>query len=123
VLKSTNDVLHILQHNNDNIQLIIARVGSFITSLGEGVANGPGFEAGVALTTPGSVFNYTDIFRQAQNPQAPRVPETPGLPGGGAVPNPLYAPPSGSGATRPLPPPADGRGIPSVNPWGLRGGN
>jgi hypothetical protein len=78
--------------------------------------------AGLNLSQPGAVFNYTDLLRQAQNPQAPRVPETPGLPGGGEVPNPLYAPPSGAGALRPLPPPSDGRGIPA-QPWGTRGGN
>jgi phospholipid/cholesterol/gamma-HCH transport system substrate-binding protein len=123
VLKDTNNVLHILEHNNDNLQLTISRVGAFITGLGEGVGNGPGFEAGVALTTPGAVFNYTDLFRQFQNPQKPRVPETPGLPGGGALPNPLYAPPSGNGSLGPQPPPADARGVPSLNPWGTRGGN
>jgi phospholipid/cholesterol/gamma-HCH transport system substrate-binding protein len=122
VLKDTNEVLHILEHNNDNLQLSINRVGAFITGLGEGVANGPGFTAGVHLSQPGAIFNYTDLLRQAQNPQAPRVPETPGLPGGGEVPNPLYAPPSGAGALRPLPPPSDGRGIPA-QPWGTRGGN
>jgi hypothetical protein len=120
VLKDTNEVLHILEHNNDNLQLAISRVGAFITGLGEGVANGPGFMAGVNLSQPGAVFNYTDLLRQAQNPQAPRVPQTPGLPGGGEVPNPLYAPPSGAGALRPQPPPPDGRGMPA-NPWGTRG--
>src|SRR5581483_347012 len=123
VLKRTNDVLQTLQHNNHNPQLTIARVGGFITALGEGVANGPGFEAGVALTVPGSLFDYTHVLRQIQNPQAPRIPEAPGLPGGGEIPNPLYAPPSGTGAFRPQPPPADARGVPSLNPWGTRSGN
>ena len=67
-----------------------------------------------------SVFNYTDILRQAQNPQAPAVPETPGLPGGGAIPNPLHAPPSGSGVLSPEAPGRDARGM-GAHPFGSRG--
>src|SRR5581483_3303298 len=113
VLKTTNDVLSILEHNNDNLQTALVREGNFINGVGEGVANGPGFIAGVHLNSTGAVFNYTELLRETQNPQAPAVPETPGLPGGGAVPNPLYAPPSGSGALRPQPPGRDARGIPA----------
>lgn len=117
VLEDVNGVLRILQHNNDNLQLSINRVGAFITGLGEGVANGPGFMAEAGLHTAGDVFNYTDVLRQIQNPQAPRVPATPGLPGGGDTPNPLYAPPSGTGAQQPFGPPPDAHGIPADPKW------
>lgn len=123
VLKDLNDVLGIVDREKGNVQLAISRVGGFITGLGEGVANGPGFMAELGLQTSGAIFNYTDLLRQnpVTNPghdPSPRVPATPGLPGGIDTPNPLYAPPSGSGAERPLPPPKDASGIPDVNPWG-----
>jgi phospholipid/cholesterol/gamma-HCH transport system substrate-binding protein len=123
VLKDTNDVLQILEHNNDNLKLAIQRVGSFITGLGEGVANGPGFMATAGLHTVGDIANVTDPLRTIQNPQNPpiRVPSTPTLPGGGSIPNPAYAPPSGSGALRPQPPGPDAGGLPSHNQWS--GGN
>lgn len=112
VLDELNEFLEILEQNNANLRLSIQRVGAFITGLGEGVANGPGFMAEAGLHTFGDIFNYTDVLRQLQNPQAPRVPATPCLPGGGDTPNPLYAPPSGSGADEPLPPPEDACGVP-----------
>jgi phospholipid/cholesterol/gamma-HCH transport system substrate-binding protein len=117
VLKDTNDVLHILEHNDDNLKLSIQRVGSFITGLGEGIASSPGFSVEASLDTPGSVFNYTDLLRQANpshNP-LPRIPQSPGgLGGGQLIPNGtpgLGDPASGSGATQPVPPGKDARGI------------
>jgi phospholipid/cholesterol/gamma-HCH transport system substrate-binding protein len=122
VLDDFNDVLHIIEHNNSNLQLSLTRVGSFITGLGEGVANGPGFQATVALPTVGQIFNYTNLLREANNPQLPRIPAAPGLPGGiqvppGLVPG-LGDPPSGAGALEPLPPPTEANGVPKNKPWG-----
>jgi phospholipid/cholesterol/gamma-HCH transport system substrate-binding protein len=119
VLHDTNAVLNILQKNNDNLQLAINRVGNFITGLGEGVADGPGFHATAALGLVGSVFNYTDLLRQVEpghNP-TPRVPSLPCGPGGVDVPNPLYAPPAGANSQRPSPPPSAACGIPDDPGW------
>ncbi|WP_051342624.1 MCE family protein [Pseudonocardia spinosispora] len=104
VLDELNDVLGIVQRNNANISLALKRVSSFVGGLGEGISSGPSFVVEVGLHTGGDIVNYTDLLRQVNNPQAPRVPSGPGLPGGlGNVPAPLAAPPSGSGADEPLP--------------------
>src|SRR5882757_3400103 len=122
VLDELNQMLSVIQKNNANLQLAIQRVSSFITGLGEGIGEGPFFNVDISLGSVGSIFNLTDALRQAQNPQVPpaRVPELPCLPGGGDVPNPAYAPPSGSGADRPLPPPSDACG--QHNPLPSSGG-
>jgi phospholipid/cholesterol/gamma-HCH transport system substrate-binding protein len=115
VLDELNDFLDIIEKNNANLALAITRVSSFITGLGEGVAGGPSFSATAHLSTAGDIFNYTDILRQVQNPQAPRVPGQPGLPFGlGSVPNPLDAPPAGAGADRPEPVPAGSNSQPAL---------
>ena len=127
-LSDINDVLQILQHNNDNLQLAINRVGSFITGLGEGVADGPGFRAAVQLYSAGAIFNYTDLLRQnpltnpGHNP-TPRLPQTPCGPGGLDTPNPLYAPPAGANSQRPLPPSSDACGIPPEPGWNAKKGS
>ncbi|MDT7682412.1 MAG: phospholipid/cholesterol/gamma-HCH transport system substrate-binding protein [Pseudonocardiales bacterium] len=119
VLDELNDVLDILKKNNSNLSLAIQRVSSFIGGLGEGVATGPRFTASAYLSTPGLIFNYTDLLRQVNNPQAPRLPSTPGVPGGlGTLPNPLSAPPSGAGANRPNPQPTDPANKPLIPPMG-----
>jgi phospholipid/cholesterol/gamma-HCH transport system substrate-binding protein len=117
VLDDLNDVMHILEHNNANLALSINRIGGFITGLSEGVANGPGFMANVPLGVSGTLFNYTDILRQANHPQTPRIPALPGgvpCPPPGLVPG-LGDPPSGTGSKRPLPPGPDAN---CVKPWG-----
>jgi phospholipid/cholesterol/gamma-HCH transport system substrate-binding protein len=105
VLDNLNELLDIVEKNDQNLGMAIQRVSSFIDGLGEGVANGPGFSASLALNSVGEIFNYTDLLRQVNNPQAPRIPAMPGLPGIGQLPNPLGAPPSGAGADRPAPVP------------------
>jgi phospholipid/cholesterol/gamma-HCH transport system substrate-binding protein len=105
VLDNLNELLDIVEKNDQSLGMAIQRVSSFIDGLGEGVANGPGFSASLALNSVGEIFNYTDLLRQVNNPQAPRIPAMPGLPGIGELPNPLGAPPSGAGADRPAPVP------------------
>lgn len=107
MLHELDDVLAVVQRNDQNVTVALQRVSSFIGGLGEGISSGPSFVVEVGLHTPGDIFNYTDVLRQAFDPQAPRVPSGPGLPGGlGTVPSPLTAPPSGAGADKPLPQPA-----------------
>jgi phospholipid/cholesterol/gamma-HCH transport system substrate-binding protein len=91
VLDELNKFLAILEKNNANLQLAIERVSNFAGGLGEGVASGPEFQGVAALHTAGDIFNYTDVLRQIQNPQAPRIPGV--------------QPPSGTGSTTPMPQP------------------
>jgi phospholipid/cholesterol/gamma-HCH transport system substrate-binding protein len=101
-LDELNSFLAIIEHNNANLQLAIQRVSSFIGGLGEGIANGPLFSVDVNTSVVGNVFNVTDLFRQIQNPQAPRIAQLPCGPGGIDLPNPLAGPPSGTGTQEPL---------------------
>jgi phospholipid/cholesterol/gamma-HCH transport system substrate-binding protein len=117
VLDETNEALKLFEHNNDNIELAIRRAAGFIGGLGEGVGDGPGFHAGAALWTSAGLVHYTDVLRQLNNPQAPRVPAMPCGPGGLDTPNPLYAPPSGANAQNPQPPPSAACGIPADPGW------
>jgi phospholipid/cholesterol/gamma-HCH transport system substrate-binding protein len=122
VLDHLNHMLDVIRHNDQNLTVAIQRVSGFVGGLGEGLANGPAFSAQVQTDIPGNIFNYTDLLRQVNNPQKPRLPSTPGLPGGlGQVPNPLSGPASGAGATGPVHPPhgigANGPSMP------LLGGN
>jgi phospholipid/cholesterol/gamma-HCH transport system substrate-binding protein len=108
VLDNLNRMLDVIRHNDQNLTVAIQRVSSFVGGLGEGLGSGPAFSAQAELELAGKVFNYTDLLRQVNNPQAPRLPSTPGLPGGfGHVPNPFPAPPSGANATKPIPVPRD----------------
>jgi phospholipid/cholesterol/gamma-HCH transport system substrate-binding protein len=102
-LDELNQFLDILESNNANLSLALKRVASFITGLGEGVANGPSFSAVVGLHTVGDIANYTDVLRQGQNPQAPNIPGNPGLPGVGPLPNPLDQGPAGEQGKAPTP--------------------
>ena len=103
-LDELNEVLDIVERDKANLSLGVQRLSGTIGNLGEVISSGPAFSASLGLHEPGTIFNYTDALRAAQNPQAPRVPGNPGLPGGlGSVPNPLNSPPSGAGAERPNP--------------------
>ena len=118
VLDETNQMLSIIQKNNANLQLSIQRVSSFITGLGEGISTGPIFSVDINPGSVGSVFNVTDGLRALQNPQAPRVGALPCLPGGGDLPNPLAAPPSGSAANGPIAKPTQACGQHNPLPGG-----
>lgn len=121
-LDDLNKTLDVVQKNQHNIALAISRIGGFIGGLGEGVSSAPEFAAHAGLHTVGDIFNYTDVLRQAFDPQAPRVPNSPGLPGGaGTLPNPLAGKPSGASATPPnalQPPPNDPANAPVVPLFG-----
>lgn len=79
-LDRVNAVLGVLRKNNDNISTAIARLGPYMTELGEAVASGPFFNSYIQNLIPGQIIApYVDA---ALGPAAlPSV--VPGIPQGG----------------------------------------
>ncbi|WP_254205230.1 MCE family protein [Nocardia alni] len=79
-LDRVNSVLGILRKNNDNISTAIARLGPYMTELGEAVASGPFFNSYIQNLIPGQIIApYVDA---ALGPPA-SAPAVPGIPQGG----------------------------------------